>query len=341
MIVNREEFLKQLESVLPGLSTKDIIEQSSCFIFKDGRVHTYNDEIACSQKSALKIEGAIPATPLISILRKLSEDELEITTGENDTGATLLIKGKRRHAGINMEQDILLPVEAVDKPKKWKNLPANFADAVSIVCPCAGTNETQFILTCVNITSKWIEASDMYHGARYKIKTDVDKPLLIRRDSLKSIISLGMVKFSETKHWIHFKNSDGLILSCRHWMDDYVSDDLTEILKSKGRPLALPKGLRDAVEKAQIFSAENPENSNVIVNLKSGKFKITGQGASGWFTEVKKSKYNGPSLQFTIPPKLLVELVQNYNQCEVSENLLKVSGEKFKYATVLGKVGEK
>ena len=58
MKIDREEFLKQLESVLPGYSTKEVIEQSSCFVFKKGRVYTYNDEIACSQTTSLKLEDS-------------------------------------------------------------------------------------------------------------------------------------------------------------------------------------------------------------------------------------------------------------------------------------------
>lgn len=339
MRVNREEFLKQLESVLPGLSAKEIIEQSSCFIFKDGTVNTYNDEIACSQKSLLKIEGAVTAIPFISVLRKLKEDELEIST--NDSNSQVLVKAKSKRSGINMERDILLPIEAVDKPKKWKPLPDNFADAIAIVQPCAGSNDAQFAMTCVHITSKWIEACDNHQVSRFKIKTDVGKSILIRKESLKHIVSLDMVEFSETKHWVHFRNSDGLILSCRHWVDEYPSDDLSKVLQVDGEPLILPKGLKEAVEKAEIFSIENVEGSNVIVNIKKGKFKITGKGPSGWFTEVKKSKYDGESLQFTIPPRLLVELVQRHNECEVSEDRLKVKGGKFVYVTVLGKVDGK
>ena len=63
MKINREELLNQLESVLPGLSTREIIEQSSCFVFMNKEVITYNDEISCSHKSRLDIEGAIVATP--------------------------------------------------------------------------------------------------------------------------------------------------------------------------------------------------------------------------------------------------------------------------------------
>jgi DNA polymerase III sliding clamp (beta) subunit (PCNA family) len=338
MKVNREELLKSLEAVMPGLSTKEIIEQSSCFIFQDGHVSTYNDEIACSQKVSVKIEGAVPAMPLISIIRKLKEDEVDISA--NDAATQLLVRANSKRAGINMDQEILLPIEAVDRPKKWKNLPENFADAVAIVQPCAGSNESEFAMTCVHVTSKFIEACDNHQVTRFKIKTEIENPILIRKESLKHIISLDMVEFSETKHWIHFKNSDGLILSCRHWMDDYPSDDISKVLKVEGSPLTLPKGIKDTVEKATIFSAENPEDDNVIVNLKRGKFKITGKGTSGWFTEVKKSTYDGSSLQFTIPPKLLIELVQHHNDCEITGERLKVKGSKFVYVTVLGTVKE-
>lgn len=340
MRVNREEFLKQLESVMPGLSTKENIEQLyTCFIFKDKTVNTFNGEIACSQKSLLEIDGAVSAMPFISILRKLKVDELEISI--NDNKSQVLIKAKNKRSGINMEQDTLLSIEAIDKPKKWKPLPDNFADAIAIVQPCAGNNEALFVMTCVHITSKWVEACDMHHAARFRIKTDIDKSILIRKESLKHIVSLDMVEFSETKHWVHFKNSDGLILSCRYEIEDYPSEDITQVLKVKGESLTLPKGLKESVEKAEIFSSENVGGNDVIINIKKGKFKVTGKGTSGWFTEVKKSKYDGESLQFTIPPKLLMELVQHHNECEVSENRLKVKSSKFVYVTVLGKIEEK
>jgi hypothetical protein len=66
--INREEFLRNLESVEPGLSPREILEQSSCFIFQKGWIKTFNDEVACKIKSPLKLEGAVQAAPLLAIL---------------------------------------------------------------------------------------------------------------------------------------------------------------------------------------------------------------------------------------------------------------------------------
>ncbi len=329
MRINREDFLKELESVTPGLSTREIIEQSSCFIFKDKTVMTYNDEIACSHKSCLSIEGAVQALPLIAILRKLQEENLEVMCNEEE----LLIKGKRKRAGIRMEAEILLPVDSIEKPKKWKDLPDDFADSIQIVQQCAGRDETRFSLTCVHLTPKWVEACDGYQAARYKIKIDINENTLVRKESLKYIVSLDMTKFSETKNWIHFKNSSGLILSCRRWVEDYP--ELDDLLGVEGVPTSFPKGLKEAIEKAEVFSTENVEDNQVTVDLQVGKLRITGRGASGYYQEVKKIKYKGRPMSFSIAPNLLSDLIQRHNSCQIAKDKLKVDAGKDSYVTVL------
>ena len=114
MKINREELLNQLESVQPGLSIREIIEQSSCFVFQDGKVITYNDEIFCSQKTPLKIKGAVLAAPLIALLRKMVETEVDIElllvlideTEELEVEALLVL--------IDETEEILVLIEDVE-----------------------------------------------------------------------------------------------------------------------------------------------------------------------------------------------------------------------------------
>ena len=87
--VNRELLLQQLQAVQPGLSDKDVVEQSSCVVFKDGKITTFNDEIACSIKTDVKFTGAVPAKALIELLKKLPEETIEIEPTEGE----LLITG--------------------------------------------------------------------------------------------------------------------------------------------------------------------------------------------------------------------------------------------------------
>jgi hypothetical protein len=302
MKINRELLLKEVEAVMPGLSKKELIEQSSCVVFKDKKVHTYNDEVACSYATDIPLEGAIQAEPLAELLRRRKDEELEIEVGEG----ALNIKGKRFKSSIRMENEVLLPINAIKEPKKWKKLPTNFTDGLKYVISCAGRDESQFALTCVHVAPDFIEACDNQQISRYKTKTG---------------------------SWVRFRNPSGLILSCRRYSEDYPNMDA--ILKVDGTKTALPKGIKDAVSCAEIFSSQNVDDDTVSVDLTKNKLKISGEGASGSYEETKKIKYAGDNISFRIPPTLLVELVNKSNECEVTKDRLKIEFDKLIYVTAL------
>lgn len=334
MRINRESFLHDLESVEPGLSKREIVEQSSCYVFQNGRILTYNDEIACRIKGpfAKDFTGAVPHEPLLNILRKLAEEEIEVSNGDGE----LLIVGKARRAGIRMEAEVNLPIANVELPKTWRELPAEFADAVRMVQHCASTDDSQFHLTCLHLHPDWIEACDNYQICRWNLKTGVEKSLLVRQSAIKHVVSLGMTELAETDAWIHFRNPKGLILSCRRYAEDFP--DLTKFLRVDGTPTTLPKGLVEAAEKAQIFSSENPEADRVVIELTNGKLRIKSVGVTGWYRETKKVVYNGEPLTFRIAPQILIDLVKQHNDFVLTPDRLKVAGQgNYTYVTCLGK----
>lgn len=331
--VNRAELLQSLQAVQPGLTTKDVIEQSSCVVFRDNEVVTFNEEIACRAKTPIKVpdfKGAIPANPLIKILGKMEEEEIEIELSENE----FLIVGKKRKTGIRIEVEITLPIDSAEKPGKvWTPLHENFVEAIATVQECAGKDTSQFALTCVHIHPKWIEAFDNTHLARFKIKTGVGQECLVKRDYLKHIINLEMKEFNETETWIHFRNAAGLVLSCRRYIEDFI--DLKPMINFKGESMQLPPGLADAADRAEVFSEENKDSNQLRIDLKSGKLRIKGTGNTGWYSEVKSLKYNGPDLCFYISPKLLKMLVKKHHECEVTADKMKVNGGNYVYVVSL------
>ena len=89
MKVKKENLRNALEIVKPGLSNKELIEQSTSFAFIKGRVVTYNDEISISHPvEDLKNSGAIKAEELYALLSKIKEEEIDIVPQE----AEILIK---------------------------------------------------------------------------------------------------------------------------------------------------------------------------------------------------------------------------------------------------------
>ena len=331
MKINRETFLSDLEMVKAGLSPREFIEQSSCFVFQDKQVMTFNDEVSCRKDIGIDFTGAIQAASLLAILEKMDDPDLMVE--ENDRGE-LEFKGKRKRFGVTKDSEIFLPVDKVETPEKWKTLPKDFTEAVRLVQHCVSDNESQFRLTCIHLHPDYIEACDNLQVMRCQIKTELKDSVLVRGTSLSHIVALGMDQISLTKSWIHFKNQQGLIFSCRRYSEDYPS--LDKILTFKGNRIVIPKGLAEASDRAAIFASDKSGDPLVTVTLRDGRIRIVGEGLSGWFREFKKVTYDGPPMEFLIAPELLKHISEEYDDAQLTEGKLKVIGGGWEYCTVLG-----
>lgn len=337
MKVNREQLLLILNSVSPGLSTKGIVEQSkgiveqsNCFVFKDGNVHTFNDETACVRPSTLdkSITGAVAAEKLIEQLQKWPDDEVELSV----TDKAMVITAKRKETGLILEADISLPIDQVDVPPKWKKIPDDFAEAAGVVGRCASREEGQ-VLVYVHISPEWIEGCDNFQLCRWPLKTGVKKSILVKHEAIRHVVGMAATEYAETDGWLHFKAANGLVLSLRRYLEDYP--DLSGALDVEGHPVTLPKGLTEACDKAAVFASENSDAHSVAVELKNGRVIIRGDGTSGWFKETKKLTYDGPPLSFRANPDILADLVKKHTDCIVADGKLLVNAGNYKYVLYL------
>lgn len=333
MTVNREALLRRLQEVEPGLSSREIIEQSSCFVFRNGRVMTFNEEIACKVKSGLPEDftGAVQSAALLNTLPLMTEDEITLSVKNGE----LIIEGsKKSRTGIKMDAKVMLPMSDVEKPGEWRALPKGFTEAVEIVQECSGKDQNHFALTCIHMHPDYLEACDNIQLIRYKLKTGVKKPILVRRDALTYVPKFELTKVSETASWIHFKGPSGLILSCRRFSEEFP--DISTNLKVEGAvPITIPKTLAPVIEIAKWFSKENEDNDHLEVKLEPGLMHVRGEGVSGWHGKPVKCKYKGPSIAFRIGPKMLLTIIEKFNDCQITDKRLKVTGERFTYVSCL------
>jgi len=323
MRVDRDTLLKELEMVSFGLSQREEINQSSCFLFQDGILWTYNDEISCRIKTSLPIEGAVQAKPLLEIVRKADSEELKIEQGENK----LIIRGEKFKSVLGMEKEVRIELDKENEPSEWVPLNEDFSEAISMVQECAATDESMFELTCINICPDKIESCNGRQLAIYRIETNLKKSFLCRRNSIRQMVSLNMTEFSEAPVWVHFRNPSGLIYSCRRFVD-YRYPELEKILNFTGIPVSLPKDLKDTIERVEIFSGERLEDM-ADVHILPNKMKITGQNAFGWLTEIREVQYSGEPIAFRIPPKLLLDISKRFSDILIGKDRIKVEAGKY------------
>ncbi len=329
--INRTEFLQSLARVEAGLSPRAFIDQSDCYVFDQGWVSSFNDEICCRAKSGLPADftGAVHAKPLKDALGAMTADEVKI----DFSGKRLEISAGRERIGIRMEREIVLPVDEVTSPERWEVLPSDFSSAIDKVIDAAGTNDEEFLSVCVHIHPDWVEATDRKQMCRYRIATGVTDSFLVRAKSVAHMIKLDVTKVGQTDEWVHFRNKS-VIFSCRRHVENYF--DLSGVFDFRGEPAKLPRGGDHAATLAGTF-CEGKDNDKVLVSLKPGKMTVRGEGSYGYGECDLDMEYDGEDLTFRLAPQMLTKLVKETVDCELDGSKLCVRGDKWTYLTVLGR----
>ena len=328
------QLLEALEAIKSGLSPREIIEQSTCFVFQSGRIFTYNDDVSCSIPIPRPIEEltcAVQAQPLLHTLRLGTSQVKKISLEETD----LVLSGPHQRTCIRAEQEIRLPLDKVEQPDEWRRLDPRFWDAIKAVLPFAGEDESEFKYTCVHFHPKYLEASDNYQLCRYAFEMGIKKPALLRHRGLKELADMQPVRFAETENWLHFENEAGTVISCRRYMEPYP--DLTSHLKvADASTLTFPKSLDRSLARAEVFSAEDKDYNAVIVELEPGKMKITGEGSNGHSEDWTDTSYDGPRRGFATTPNLLRGFAKLFSQVEVTDHRMKGTNGDFTVVATLG-----
>lgn len=331
--VNRAGFLQRLEAVRPGLSPAEETEQSAMFAFRQGRVLTFDGHVHCRIKSMLPkdLTAAVPAARLLESLARLKEEEIDVETG----GGVFTVRGLgKRKVEMSMAAEVTMPVDAVEPPGDWSDLPEDFLDAVGRVVPCAercgrrpslksGLNKT----LCVHLTPDYLEATDCLTLCRYRLATGVARPFLVIAENLKHAVPLGVTRVSETKEWLHFGNPSGLVYSCRRFDGDFP--DFGAVYAARGKAVTLPKGLKEAAGLGGVFSGEIKDNDVVNVTLTRGRVVVVGQGVTGRATDPRDVNYAGPPMEFSINPETLAKIAEDHSDVEITDKGMRIDGGRW------------
>jgi DNA polymerase III sliding clamp (beta) subunit (PCNA family) len=345
-IVKRAEFLQTLELVQPGLSPRDMVEQSACVAFKGGEVMTYNDEISCRAPSPVPngFTGAVRAKSLVELLRTMTDEIIEVGKA-NDGSFLIRPRGKSRWAALTLDTEVKMPIDEVERPSKWRPLDPDFPEAAGVVSACAGSDESKFVTCCVHVHPDKLEATDMVQLASYRIKTGVREPVIARHEALKHVAGMGMTEIAETPSWLHFRNPANVVLSCKRIVEKFL--DFAKVTPADGTRIAVPKKLEAAAKLAKIFSKENEYKGMVRVTMKPGEMVVRGEGLSGRYHHpIRPFDYNGPEVRFMVPPDTLMELSKRHNEMMICDGnfggkCFKVVSPRLLYVVSLESVPER
>jgi len=172
MKINREELLTCLQKVAPALGTNLLVPEFLRFRFCDGRVMATDGSISMvtNLSDGSDLDCSIPGATLLSVLKGLSQEEVEITVVElKDGGSAAQIETNKVEASFplsNAKVWLTIPDYAKEQFAKF---PKEFPDALRFCRFSVSQDETSGPLRGVHIDGAYVYGTDGMRIARHKL----------------------------------------------------------------------------------------------------------------------------------------------------------------------------
>lgn len=331
MKIKRSELNKVLNKVKPGLASKEVIEQSTSFVFKDGQVATYNDEIAVNHPMDIGLVGAVQSKELLALLSKIRDEEINV----KEKNGELIITGQKFKSGIRLEEEINLPLDFLNAEIEFKDLPEGFSEGAHLCIFSAAAENVSPVLSNIHVKKDFIESCDNFRLTRCKMEVEMEDELLISSVGVQHLVNYDLNQYGLSEGWIHFKDrKNGLVFSCRTFEEQYPN--LDNFLTAKGMPIRLPDGLNDVLDRSGIFSTETDGARNLVsVTIGDNWCKVRGENEHGWFEEKIRVKTKEKTFIFMVSPKILQDILKRSNKATLSDTVLKFRAQKFDHVVSL------
>ncbi len=329
MKVDRKELLDLIKALEPGLSSTEMIEQSSCLVFTGGEIISYNDEVSVSTVCPYDgFEFVVNGKSLITLLTKLKDKELDFELKKSE----LIIKGKNTKASLVTQAEILVPLEAIKIPNKWRRIPVGFLEGVQLCSFCAGKDSNKPIMKTIHIDKDYVEASDSLRATRAFLENNTTmKDLLIPANSVSNLAKYEPTQYAVVEGWIHFRNKEAVIYSCRVFEGEYPKTG--KLYELEGDEIVLPDNLDVALDIASIFSNEDDSNF-VEIKLSKNKMVVKSQNVSGKFERAIRIK-NKEEVSFTVNLNFFLQSVKKFEKMIVGERTIVLTGDGFEHVMAL------
>lgn len=327
------DLLHVLQNVLPGLAKKEIVEQSTCFLFQSGKVTAFNDEIYATHPLPAEIsdlEGAIQGEKLYSLLSKVSSKDIEITSKKNE----IRLKGKGFSSGIKRQSVERKPeVPIPDKSQKAKE---GLRQAIKTCLFSAGKDPTRPLLTCIHVAPDKVESSDLYRYTRFIIDTGLKKSVLVPAIYAKHLVSYGEIKtIAASKGWLHFTFTENdTLFSCRTYGEEYPQTD--HLVSKQGDKITLPKTITTAVERASIFLDQNyVSEQNIQLTTSRNRITVRGEDIHGWAETTSKIDFEGEDFSVAINAGMFSEIIKHTRTALVTDRTLQFQTNNFLHLVIV------
>ncbi len=293
MKINRVEFINALKQVMPGIESDSVLlEGSDTFIFHNGFIHTYNDNISVSipftitDKNDKPVSGAIKAKDFYNLLNRYSGDSIHLIPKKDKW----ILKSENAIAELTLlENNLISRVNTLFEDKiKYTAIPEKLIEGLSICL----FSSNKSVLAGIFIENDTIVSTDEIRINYYKMDTSINNSFWLTDDAIKELIKLNNLKhINVSDSWVHFKTEDKTIFSCKRLnQENYPIKMILDLVERNQKEKTdisnkLPEGLMSAINRAAALSTNIESFDTIKLTFSNENIEVYSERTSGKYTE--------------------------------------------------------
>lgn len=326
IVTEREELIRILTSLRPGLGTPDYREQSTHFIFTGEDIATYNPRVCISYPFKTDFNCSVWADSFFKILNKLMTRKIRLEV----KGKKLKLSGKRKEQRvkgeistlIHDERDLVdhLIKERREEIGEWKDLPKDFLTGINMCLFSASRDATSGQKICLAIEGESIYSTDEYRVSKYKMSKEMSS-FLVPAMQMMELVKFDVNQYYLADRWAHFRTPYGVIFSTLRYMPSPDETSLPQMLEPLFEDVGdyefdLPdKYLRSSIDSVAVLCEEEFDVDKIIdVEIKEGRIFCQSKGELGWLKADTTIEGEDIELKFGIPAQLFLDILKRSNK---------------------------
>jgi hypothetical protein len=325
---------KILASVRPGLAKKDIVEQTTHFIFTGDEVITYNDQICILHPLKTAFTGSVKADDLYRIISSIPDKECELV--QEKTQLRVLSKSTKAGFALLGEKDIHTRIRNLGliEEKQWSPLPEDFIAGVFLCMFSASKDETSAPNNCIFVNGKDMWAGEEVRISHYMLKESMPT-FLLKASAAVELVKFPVKEYCIGDSWLHFKTEDGVVFNAIRMIGEDKYPDLAEYFEVEGSTIQLPQELKSVVESiAAMTEAEIELEKTIEIEIRDKKLRCEAKKEKAWaekFVDIETDEH----ALFHINPVFLAQVLDKSTSATIGEYVVRFEAGSFKHVIAL------
>ena len=329
-----------VQSLLPGTTSKGMIDGGETIVIYKGELTAYNDRISISvylNDPGLDIECAVNALDFKNVVKGIKEEEVDLSMADNVL--SLVSEKTEAEIPVNSEiQNILTMINTLATNElEFTNLSDDFNTGLSLTrFNISDDYSDERNLFCLNINDGILYSADQFRCTRYYLKTKTGINCLVPKNNLADLVRFSPTGITTTKGWVHFINENDAVFSCRTVIGDYpVSENLFKSDPDM-KTLILPNELIEVLEDiTSLFDEKMNASKGIKIEVKNNILFCEIEREKVWVKKKIKLENDNPNVSFKLSSVFLLEVLSLTNEIQVAPRKVIFETKEFKHILLL------